>query len=87
MKLGEEAGDEEVKKEEEKEDEEDGSEEDAKKGKEGELLADSFDLRDLINICLKYSCCPRSPPHKGRCPRKKIRKKSGLLPNQGGGRA
>ena len=53
MKLGEEAGDEDVKKEEEKEGEEDGSEEDAKKGKEGELLADSFDLRDLINICLK----------------------------------
>ena len=39
MKLGEEAGDEDVKKGEEK---------------EGELLADSFDLRDLINICLAF---------------------------------
>ena len=42
MKLGEEAGDEDVKKGEEK---------------EGELLADSFDLRDLINICLAF-CQP-----------------------------
>ena len=69
MKLGEEAGDEDVKKGEEK---------------EGELLADSFDLRDLINTCLKYSRCPRSPPHKGRCPRKKIRVKVWPFAKPGG---
>ena len=37
---------------------EEAGDEDAKKEKEGELLANSFDLQDFINICSKYSFCP-----------------------------